>query len=60
MAIDTAEKRKTVSGIQVTQVVGVTPNATPDQAWREEAGWGYPGLVTAWGPFPVFRPVISS
>ena len=44
MAIDNAEKRKSLSGIQVTLMVGVTPNTAQDQEWRQEAGWGYPGI----------------
>ena len=41
MALDSAEKRKAVSGILHTFVVGVTPNAAKDAEWRQEAGWGY-------------------
>ena len=47
MAIDTAEKRKSASGIQVSLVVGVTPNASQDAEWRQEAGWGYPGIAAS-------------
>ena len=46
MAIDTAEKRKAVAAIPgIPFAVSVTPNATPDQEWRQEAGWGYPGIL---------------
>lgn len=45
MAIDSAEKRKSISGIQHFMMVGVTPNATLDQEWRQEAGHGYPGIL---------------
>lgn len=44
MAIDSAEKRKSISGIQTFMVAGVTPNATPDQEWRQESGWSYSGI----------------
>lgn len=45
MAIDTAQKRKSLVGIAVPMTVGVTPDATPDQAWRQAAGWGYVGIL---------------
>lgn len=45
MAIDTAAKRRAVSGILTGLLtVGVTPDATPDAAWRQDAGWGYRGI----------------
>lgn len=47
MAIDSAEKRRSLSGIQVTLMPGVTPNASKDQEWRQEAGWFYSGIVVA-------------
>ena len=43
--VDTAEKRRSLSGIQTTLLPGVTPNASKDQEWRQEAGWGYPGIL---------------
>lgn len=43
MAIDTPEKRRSLSGIQTTLLPGVTPNASLDQEWRQEAGWNYSG-----------------
>lgn len=45
MAIDSAEKRKSISGIQTITVVGVTNHATPDSGWRAEAGWNYSGMA---------------
>ena len=40
MAIDTAEKRKSISFL--TNIVpGVTSNATKDAEWRAESGYGY-------------------
>ena len=47
MAIDTAEKRKSLSGIQHFLIAGVTPTAAKDQEWRQESGWGYPGILAA-------------
>lgn len=45
MAIDTAAKRRSVSGILTgLAIVGVTMDATPDVAWRQSAGWGYQGI----------------
>ena len=53
MAIDTAEKRKSLSGIQNSVLIpGVTPTAGKDQEWRQEAGWGYPGILAAGGAAP--------
>lgn len=46
MAIDTVEKRKSVLGIHGPWTgTGVTPNAAKDQEWRQEAGYGYPGIA---------------
>lgn len=43
MAIDTAAKRRSVSGITYL-VPGVTPNASKPVAWRQQSGWGYSGI----------------
>lgn len=46
MAIDTAERRKSVAGIHGPWTgTGVTPNSGKDQEWRQEAGYGYPGIL---------------
>lgn len=45
MAIDTAEKRKSISGILMPLVPGVTPNSLQDSEWRAEAGWNYCGIA---------------
>lgn len=47
MAIDTAEKRRSVSGVlgYFSGGPGVTPNAAKDQEWRQEAGYGYSGIL---------------
>lgn len=45
MAIDTAEKRRSVAGIPFWPLSpGVTPNASTDQEWRYEAAWNYSGF----------------
>lgn len=45
MAIDTAAKRRNISGL-VTAIspVGVTPDSSKPLAWRQQAGWGYSGI----------------
>ena len=43
--IDTAEKRRSVSGIWIPLIPGVTPNAGKDQEWRQEAGWSYNAIA---------------
>lgn len=45
MAIDSAAKRKSISGIPGITAPGVTPDATPDQTWRQAAGWSYNGIL---------------
>ncbi len=46
MAIDDAEKRKSVAGIGFFIVgPGVTPNISKDAEWRQQAGWGYSGIA---------------
>ena len=48
MAIDTAAKRRSVAGISFFIVgPGVTPDATPDQFWRQSAGWSYCGILAS-------------
>lgn len=46
MPIDTAEKRKSISGITYG-IPGVTPNALADAEWRQEAGYSYSGIPAA-------------
>ena len=44
--LDSAEKRKSASGIHLYAAgPGVTNNATQDQEWRQEAGYGYAGIL---------------
>ena len=48
MAIDSAEKRKAISGIMIPHLIpGVTINSSKDQEWRQEAGWSYSGIEAA-------------
>lgn len=52
--IDTAEKRKAISGIHLYAAgPGVTPNALADQEWRQESGYSYPGIA-AGGAAPTY------
>lgn len=46
MAIDTAKKRRSAAGV-LTGVLpaSVTPNAAKDVEWRQQAGWGYSGIL---------------
>ena len=51
MAIDNREKRQAVAALpHVIFAVNVTPNASQDIEWRQEAAWGYPGISPT-GPF---------
>lgn len=47
MAIDTAEKRKAISGVGGPPLIpGVTPlGSALDQGWRQEAAWSYSGIL---------------
>lgn len=48
MAIDTAAKRRSVSGLPHHPLgPGVTPNAAKNAAWRQQSGWGYSGIPAA-------------
>lgn len=48
MAIDTAAKRKAISGIlSGLLLVGVTPDVLKPIGWRQNAGWGYSGIEAA-------------
>ena len=48
MAIDTAEKRKSISGIHLYAVgPGVTNNVAKDREWRQEAGYSYSAILEA-------------
>ncbi len=62
MAIDNAEKRRSISGIGMQFVAaGVTPNSGKDQEWRQQAGWSYSGILADspaapgnWGGFDYY------
>jgi hypothetical protein len=42
--IDTAEKRKAISGIPFG-LIGVTNSANHDREWRRETIWNYPFIL---------------
>lgn len=57
MAIDTRERRQAVVGISHYFIgPNVTPNAAPDLEWRQEVGWGYPGIAVGAPVAPSFPP----
>jgi hypothetical protein len=42
LAIDSAEKRRSISGIAFLPLIpGVTPNVAKDIEWRQQAAWSY-------------------
>ncbi len=45
MAIDNREKRQSVVGINMLWGPSPTPNAATDQEWRQQAGYGYSGIL---------------
>jgi hypothetical protein len=49
VAIDSAEKRKSVAGIGQWWFPSVFPNASLNQEWRQAVGHGYSGIL-AQGP----------
>ena len=55
MAIDTAEKRRAITGTTYQTGPAVTPNASKDAEWRGEAGYGYPFVVAPVGGAVLMR-----
>ena len=47
MAIDTIEKRKSAASMVPFMPVGIEPDGTKPQAWRQTAGHGYYGILVA-------------
>lgn len=45
MAVNSAEKRRCISGIIPIFAPGVTPNTSKDSEWRQASGWGYIGIA---------------
>ena len=46
MAIDTAAKRRCVAALAFMAFgPGITPDATPDQFWRQTAAYSYGGIL---------------
>ena len=61
MAIDTAEKRRSVAGIAGFPMgPAVTPNASPDQEWRQEVAWSYSGILADLPPVVVVSDTFPS
>ena len=58
MAIDSAEKRKSISGVGLV-MPGITSNSGKDQEWRQESGWSYSGILAAIPPSGTFGPVFG-
>ena len=58
MAIDTAEKRKSISGIPLL-IPGVTSNLSKDAEWRAQSGWSYSGLIAV-SPTPIVTPTVEN
>ena len=64
MAIDTAEKRKSASGVGgVPLIPGVTPNSLKDAEWRQQSAWSYSGIsavdLPEPGGTPPYRPLAT-
>lgn len=54
MAINTAERRRSAAAVGVPIVgPGVTPNASKDAEWRQQAAWSYSGIAAS-GPVEAF------
>ena len=47
MAIDNREKRQSVVGINRILAPSPTANASKDQEWRQQSGYGYSGILAA-------------
>lgn len=45
MALNSRERRSSVVSLYPGAPPSVTPIATPDQEWRQEAGWAYSGIL---------------
>lgn len=56
MAIDSREKRQSIVCINRLSGPSPTPNAAKDQEWRQEAGYGYPGILANNPTPPTFSP----
>lgn len=51
MAIDTAARRRSAGGVGVFLLgPGITPDATPDQFWRQSSAWSYGGILAGGAP----------
>lgn len=60
MAIDTAEKRRNIAGLYTGfHPVAVNPNASKDVEWRQQAGWGYSGILPGGTIVETKKPQVS-
>ena len=59
MSIDTAEKRANVAWLIPTGPPTVTPNASADIEWRQQAGWGYGGIAASEAVFIYPAPALA-
>lgn len=58
MAIDNAEKRRSVSGVGFVPLLpGVTPTAAKDTDWRQQSAWSYSGVAVT-GEVPPGTPAV--
>lgn len=53
---DTAEKRRSAAHVDLWFGPGVTPNNSKDQEWRQQAGWGYSGILSGGAPVVTGNP----
>ena len=52
MAIDSREKRQSIIAVSsYFSGPSVTPNASKDEEWRQEVGYGYSGIEAGAPPF---------
>lgn len=62
MAIDTREKRASTVAVSLYPLgPSVTPNSDKDQEWRQQAGYGYSGILVSaiTGSVTLTAPAIS-
>ncbi len=58
MAFDTREKRASIISTNPGAPPSPTPNVAMDQEWRQEAGWGYAGILVGVPIAVEFEPLI--
>lgn len=60
MAIDSRSKRQSLIGINYVGSVSPVANVTPDQVWRQQAGFGYSGILAENPVPPTFEPFYAA